>query len=99
MRPYFEAKRDADDAVEASGLDWTIVRPGALTNEPGTGTVDLARVARPLRRGHRATTSRSCSTTACSADNTIRAQFELLAGPTPSRSPSKRYNPALARLP
>ena len=33
--PYFAAKRDADRAVEASGLAWTIVRPGRLTNEPG----------------------------------------------------------------
>src|SRR6478672_10782765 len=28
MRPYFEAKRDADAALRASGLDWTIVKPG-----------------------------------------------------------------------
>ena len=43
MRPYFQAKRDADDALEASGLDWTIVRPGHLTDDPGTGRVDAAR--------------------------------------------------------
>src|SRR3954468_10326698 len=42
MRPYLEAKRDADDALMASGLDWTIVRPGRLTDAPGTGTVDAA---------------------------------------------------------
>src|SRR3954471_21852371 len=35
MRPYLEAKRDADDALMASGLDWTIVRPGRLTDAPG----------------------------------------------------------------
>ena len=62
MRPYLEAKADADAALR-SGLDWTIVRPGRLTNEPGTGTVDLApALGRPARS--RATTSRSCSTTA-----------------------------------
>src|SRR4051812_31654472 len=43
MRPYFEAKRDADAALRASGLDWTIVKPGRLTNEPGTGRIDAAR--------------------------------------------------------
>ena len=37
MQAYFTAKRDADRAVESSGLAWTIVRPGALTNDPGTG--------------------------------------------------------------
>jgi uncharacterized protein YbjT (DUF2867 family) len=39
MRPYIEAKAEADRRLEASGLDWTIVRPGRLTNEPGTGLV------------------------------------------------------------
>jgi uncharacterized protein YbjT (DUF2867 family) len=36
---YLRAKGEADEAVRASGLDWTIVRPGALVNEPGTGRV------------------------------------------------------------
>src|SRR5215210_3140668 len=43
MRPYLEAKRDADDALRDSGLDWTIVRPGRLTDTPGKGRVDAAR--------------------------------------------------------
>jgi uncharacterized protein YbjT (DUF2867 family) len=42
MRPYFEAKADAEDALRASGLAWTIVRPGSLTDDPGTGRVTLA---------------------------------------------------------
>lgn len=40
-RAYVEAKRDADVALRASGLDWTIVRPGALTDDEGRGTVTL----------------------------------------------------------
>jgi uncharacterized protein YbjT (DUF2867 family) len=46
MRPYLEAKAEADQALAASGLDFTIVRPGRLTDDPGTGRVaagDLAR--------------------------------------------------------
>src|SRR5918994_1600841 len=42
MRPYLEAKADADDAVAESGLDFTIVRPGMLTDDPGTGKVDVS---------------------------------------------------------
>jgi len=42
MRPYLEAKAAADAALRDSGLDWTIVRPGSLTDEPGTGRVDLS---------------------------------------------------------
>jgi uncharacterized protein YbjT (DUF2867 family) len=38
---YLRAKGRADDAVRASGLDWTVVRPGGLTNNPGTGSVKL----------------------------------------------------------
>ncbi|MBT2382599.1 NAD(P)H-binding protein [Streptomyces sp. ISL-11] len=40
---YLRAKGAADDDVRArAGLDWTILRPGRLTDEPGTGTVTLA---------------------------------------------------------
>src|SRR4029079_15432039 len=39
MRPYLEAKAAADDALRTSGLSWTIVKPGSLTDEPGSGTV------------------------------------------------------------
>ena len=39
MGPYLEAKAEADRALAASGLDFTIVRPGGLTDDPGTGRV------------------------------------------------------------
>src|SRR4051812_22008034 len=37
MRPYFEAKAQADAELAGSGLEYTIVRPGGLTDDPGTG--------------------------------------------------------------
>src|SRR3954451_16348912 len=39
MRPYLQAKADADAALVASGLDYTIARPGFLTDDPGTSKV------------------------------------------------------------
>jgi uncharacterized protein YbjT (DUF2867 family) len=42
MRPYLHAKGNADAALRDSGLDWTIVRPGRLTDDPGTGRVAAA---------------------------------------------------------
>src|SRR4051794_9504964 len=42
MRPYQQAKHDADEALAASSLAWTIVRPGGLTDEPGSGRVAVA---------------------------------------------------------
>ena len=80
MKPYFEAKADADKFVAESGLDYTIVRPGGLTDDPGTGKVsvdglgsgsisrdDVALVLAEVLR----------------ADNTIGKSFDLLGGETP----------------
>ncbi|WP_370552629.1 SDR family oxidoreductase [Conexibacter sp. CPCC 206217] len=39
---YVRAKGEADEAVRASGLQWTIVRPGALVDTVGTGRVDTS---------------------------------------------------------
>ncbi|MFI9365469.1 NAD(P)H-binding protein [Kitasatospora sp. NPDC053057] len=40
---YLRAKGAADDAVRSrTTLDWTVLRPGSLTNGPGTGLVRLA---------------------------------------------------------
>lgn len=39
---YLHAKAAAEDDLRARDLDWTILRPGRLTNEPGTGRVHLA---------------------------------------------------------
>ena len=38
---YLRAKAEADEAVRASSRDWTIVRPGPLTDDPGSGTVRI----------------------------------------------------------
>lgn len=39
---YAQAKADADDHLRASGLDWTVLGPGALTLEEATGKIDVA---------------------------------------------------------
>jgi nucleoside-diphosphate-sugar epimerase len=38
---YLRAKAQADNAVKASDRAWTVVRPGPLTNDPGTGRVRI----------------------------------------------------------
>jgi uncharacterized protein YbjT (DUF2867 family) len=38
---YLRAKAAAEDDLRARDLDWTILRPGRLTDEPGTGRVRL----------------------------------------------------------
>jgi uncharacterized protein YbjT (DUF2867 family) len=38
---YLVAKKAAEDAIAATDLDWTILRPGRLTDDPGTNSVLL----------------------------------------------------------
>jgi nucleoside-diphosphate-sugar epimerase len=82
MRPYLQAKKDADDALMASGLDWTIVRPGRLTDAPGTGAVDAARAL-----GRRGEITRD-DTALVLLETLARPSlagvaFDVLEGPTP----------------
>ena len=44
---YLRAKAEADRALAESDRDWTIVRPGMLTDAPGTGRVRIQ--AEPIR--------------------------------------------------
>jgi uncharacterized protein YbjT (DUF2867 family) len=82
MRPYQQAKHDADVALADSSLDWTIVRPGGLTDEPGSGRVDLA-----PSLGHFGKVPREDVATVLlamlQADNTVRGTYELLGGEVP----------------
>jgi uncharacterized protein YbjT (DUF2867 family) len=41
LRHYAQMKRESDDYVIASGLDYLVLRPGALTMEPGAGTIQI----------------------------------------------------------
>jgi uncharacterized protein YbjT (DUF2867 family) len=84
MRPYYEAKAGADRELAESGLDFTIVRPGGLTDDAGTDLVaaapDLGRYGR-IPRDDVAATLLAC----LDEPNTIRKAFDLLEGETPIR--------------
>jgi uncharacterized protein YbjT (DUF2867 family) len=82
MRPYIEAKAEADRRLERSGLDYTIVRPGRLTDDPGTGLIEAARSLG--RRGEIPRDDVAATLVAVlGADNTIGRTFDLLAGEKP----------------
>lgn len=42
FRVYLQAKSRADKTLRTSGLNYTIIRPGRLTDQPATGRVSLA---------------------------------------------------------
>lgn len=81
MRPYYEAKADADKRLQESGLDYTIARPGALTDDPGTGLVTVGTDLEPgaIPRVDVAAVLLAVLETPSSIGKT----FELVSGDTP----------------
>lgn len=41
LEDYLKAKQNADNHLKVSGLNYSIVRPGSLTDKEGTGTIQL----------------------------------------------------------
>jgi nucleoside-diphosphate-sugar epimerase len=78
---YLRAKGRADAELEASGLDHTIVRPGRLTDDAGTGRVKLGE---GVGRGQVPRDDVAAVLAAClQAPNTVRRKFEVVSGDTP----------------
>ncbi|WP_329206857.1 SDR family oxidoreductase [Streptomyces sp. NBC_01696] len=79
---YLRAKGEADAYVRSrSGLDWTILRPGMLTNDAGTGRVLLAASTGrgPVPRDNVAAVLRELLDTPATAGLTL----ELISGDKP----------------
>jgi uncharacterized protein YbjT (DUF2867 family) len=74
---YLRAKKAADEDLRSRDLDWTIVRPGRLTDGPGTGRVQVG----ALERGEvsRADVA-AVLVAALTTESTVGATFDLLAG-------------------
>ena len=78
---YLRAKAGADEALRASGLEFTIIRPGGLTDGPPTG---LVRVGERLDRGEIPRADVAAVILAClDSRHTIERSFDLVSGQTP----------------
>jgi uncharacterized protein YbjT (DUF2867 family) len=77
---YLRAKSEADAALRNSELDWTVVRPGGLTDNPGTGAVTIGESTRrgTIPRADVAAVVVQCLTSAA----TIGKQFDVISGDT-----------------
>jgi uncharacterized protein YbjT (DUF2867 family) len=74
---YLRAKKAADDDLRRRNLDWTIVRPGRLTDAPATGRVQVGTLSRgEVPRADVAAVLAGVLTT----EGTIGKTFDLLAG-------------------
>jgi uncharacterized protein YbjT (DUF2867 family) len=79
MKPYLDAKLEADEALRDSGLAFTIVRPGRLTDRPGGGRIE---VGTPLERRGEVSRDDVAATLAAVLDEprTSGLTFDVLAG-------------------
>lgn len=84
LHDYLVAKAEADDHLRESSLTYTIVRPGPLTNDLGTGKIELAA---DLPRGGEISRVDVAETlvTALPLEDTYGETFEILSGETPIR--------------
>jgi uncharacterized protein YbjT (DUF2867 family) len=74
---YLRAKQAADDHLRSSELDWTIVRPGRLTDDVPTGHVQVGQLeSGSVTRGDVA----HVLAEALEAPNTVGKTFDLLNG-------------------
>jgi uncharacterized protein YbjT (DUF2867 family) len=83
FQQYLRAKSEADASVRGRDLDWTIVRPGSLTNDEGTGRVRAGATVpygKVPRADVAATIAALLETGAAS-----RVQFDLVSGDDPIR--------------
>ncbi|CAH0301049.1 SDR family oxidoreductase [Peribacillus sp. NPDC101481] len=78
IKPYYVAKHYADRALLQSDLNYTIIRPGGLVNEPGTGKVTAAE---ELERGSIAREDVARTILASlTEENTYKRSFDLISG-------------------
>jgi len=85
-KAYVEAKRDADVALRDSGLDWTILRPGRLTNDDGTGQVALGEDVQPRSNEQREIPRADVAAVVVAVlddPSSIGRQWNLVGGQTP----------------
>ncbi|MDQ0270911.1 SDR family oxidoreductase [Cytobacillus purgationiresistens] len=80
IKPYYVAKHYADKLLINSGLKYTIIRPGGLTNDQGTGKV---KAGDNVERG-KIPREDVAATIVASLDNekTINRSFDLVSGET-----------------
>lgn len=90
LRHYLQAKHNADEHLKNSGLNYTIVRPGQLTDDDGTGKVAVRARLEDFGKIPRQDVARVLLAV-LDSDNTDNRVFEVVSGDT-------QVSEALAKL-
>ncbi len=81
IQEYLKAKQNADEHLKSSGLNYAIVRPGALNNNIGTGKIELSKKLNKTGEISRADVAQTLVQSL--QDGTPRNEtFEILQGDT-----------------
>lgn len=82
LRHYLRAKRNADEHLKNSGLNYTIVRPGQLTDDDGMGTVAVSARLEEFGKIPRQDVARVLLAV-LNSDTTTNRVFDVVSGDTP----------------
>ena len=79
--PYVAAKHYADEWLRSTDLDYTMIHPGALSNDKGTGKIEAATTVEPkeVPREDIAQVIFAC----LQNDSTSGKEFQVIGGTTP----------------
>jgi len=82
LQDYLKAKQNADEHLRSSGIDYSIVRPGSLTNDGSTGKIQLEEKLNKQGKISRADVAKTLVEV---LDNGVKKNqtFEILSGETP----------------
>ena len=80
IKPYYVAKHYADRMLMQSKLNYTIIRPGGLTNDSGTGSI---KAAKNITSGNRMIPREDVAKTIMASlteEKTYRSAFDIVSG-------------------
>ncbi len=83
LKPYLVAKHAADELLRATRLDYTILRPGRLTDKPPSGRVHAARSLSDYNGDISRANVAACIRTCLGSPGTEGKVIDLLDGDTP----------------
>lgn len=79
LKEYLKAKQNADEYLQESSIPYVIIRPGSLTNEEGTGKIQMGKSLNKQGSISREDVAKVL-TKALNDDGPVNEVFEIIAG-------------------